>query len=686
MAARKRRGYGGILLTLGKELRETVRDRRTLTVMVLFPLVVYPLLALLGTQLVAQRERGQEARASVVAVEGQGPLAEQVRAAIDADKKLYRRAASGNQADVDAGRVDAVVVIKAQPPAPATATGSPPPSPTPAVRPSGLGEILLNATLDESRRAEERLSQTLATIWPAGCAPLLQVDRRDVSPKAAKGGYLLSKALPLMILLMVLLGAFYPAIDVTAGERERGTLETVLVAPIPRLHLLCGKVLAVTVLASASGFLNLLSMSLTLVQVLNLMAPNAEVPVPWSRAAATGLVILPSAFLLAALFVAVGSLARGFKEAQNLLVPVYFVFFAPAMMGAMGDIKLTAGLALVPGLNVSLLARDIALAKAGAPIIALVLAATIGWGFLALALAAKLYVSERFIAATDQGLGKGSQSGKSRWSWQELRRAPLLEAPPTPSDAFTVFGLAFLLLYFVFMPLQRRDLTTGLLITQWVGLFGLAALYPLVTRRSPVSTLGLRWPPAGPITLVAAALMGAGAWMVANAVVQWVAPPPKEYLEAFRKMLFPEVMSRGLLVNLLLFAVTPAICEELLFRGVILRGLLSRMSPSAAILTSAALFGIFHIELYRLLPTAMLGVMLGFIAWKSGSVGPSMLAHFLNNGILMFLGSRGWDERFDALPTGPKAALLAGAVVSVAAGAWLLARQKPPAPLYGSLH
>ena len=70
-----------------------------------------------------------------------------------------------------------------------------------------------------------------------------------------------------MILLMVLLGAFYPAIDVTAGERERGTLETVLAAPIPRRDLLLGKVLAVTVLASASGFLNLGSMSLTLVQV-----------------------------------------------------------------------------------------------------------------------------------------------------------------------------------------------------------------------------------------------------------------------------------------------------------------------------------------------------------------------------------------------------------------------------------
>ena len=112
--------------------------------------------------------------------------------------------------------------------------------------------------------------------------PQFDIERENLAPATRIGGYLLSKALPLMILLMVLLGAFYPAIDVTAGERERGTLETVLAAPIPRLDLLLGKVLAVTALASASGLLNLASMSLTLVQVVNLAAPAADLPVPWS--------------------------------------------------------------------------------------------------------------------------------------------------------------------------------------------------------------------------------------------------------------------------------------------------------------------------------------------------------------------------------------------------------------------
>ena len=239
-----------------------------------------------------------------------------------------------------------------------------------------------------------------------------------------------------MILLMVLLGAFYPAIDVTAGERERGTLETVLSAPIPRLHLLLGKVLAVTVLASVSGLLNLVSMSAALVQVVNLAAPATELPVPWSRAAATGLVVVPTAFLLAALFVLVGSLARGFKEAQNLLMPVYFLFFAPAMLGAMGELPLSPGLALVPGLNVSLLARDIALGKAGrrhhrwwcwprrSPA-----------AVVALLAAARLYVSERFLAAADPESSPRRPGGSRRTDLPPLvrRRARALRGRLPPA-------------------------------------------------------------------------------------------------------------------------------------------------------------------------------------------------------------------------------------------------------------
>ena len=197
-----------------------------------------------------------------------------------------------------------------------------------------------------------------------------------------------------------------------------------------------------------------------------------------------------------------------------------------------------------------------------------------------------------------------------------------------------------------------------------------------MTRRSPTLALGLRAPSA--TSWVGAALMALGAWMVANLVGQWVLAPPPEYIEAFRRMLFPETLRRSLVVSLFLFAATPAICEEVFFRGVILRGLLTRVPPGTAIALSAAMFGIYHVDLYRLVPTTLLGGMLGFLAWRSGSVGPSILAHFLNNAVLVVLGAAGLDRRLDALGSGAKVGFLVGAATLVALGAAVSLRARPP--------
>jgi sodium transport system permease protein len=662
MGTTKRRGF--ILLTLGKELRETLRDRRTLAVMVLVPLVVYPLLALVSTQVMSQRNQKLEARASKVTVQGTDPAADDLRQRLDRLPKLFARQAIGSAADVDQGRLDALVTIG----------GS-------AKNGDGgqrvAAEIMLDATRDESRRAETRLSEELEAMWPQGCTPRFVVSRNDLAPKARLGGYLLSQGLPIMILLMVVMGAFYPAIDVTAGERERGTLETVLVAPIPRLQLLFGKVLAVTILASTSGLLNLGSMTATLVQVVNMASPHVDVPVPFARAAATGLVIVPTAFLLAAVFVAIGSLARGFKEAQNLLVPVYVLFFMPAVLGAVGNLPLSPGFAFVPGLNVSLLARDIALGKASAGMTLLVLGATFAWGLAAMAVAARLYVSERFLAAADEA---PSAAPRGRRGGPGFAGSALFRTdPPTVGEALALFAVGYLLLYFVFIPLQQQSLIRGLLISQWVGLVGLSIAFALITKRQPRTAFGLRG--MTPSALGAAVLIGLGGWILANLVSQWIAPPPKEYIEAFRRLLFPDSHARGLATNLFLFALTPALCEELFFRGLLLRGLLTRMSPAAAIGISAGMFALFHVDVYRLLPTALLGVMLGLVAYRAGTFLASALVHFLNNGILVALGTAGLDRRIDALGTAANLGLLVGALVLVTAGIAVLLRTPVPDPL-----
>ena len=101
-------------------------------------------------------------------------------------------------------------------------------------------------------------------------------------------------------------------------------------------------------------------------------------------------------------------------------------------------------------------------------------------------------------------------------------------------------------------------------------------------------------------------------------------------------------------------ALTPAICEEALFRGPILRGLRTRLPPAGAAILTGLLFGIYHLDPWRLLPTAILGVALSGIALGSDSIVPAMVAHFVNNACLILLARLHADDT-DGLPTTTKA-------------------------------
>ena len=623
-----------VLLTLGKELRECLRDRRTLAVMILFPLVVYPLLSLLVAQVAVSRDKTRQERPSLVAVTGTGGARDDLAARIRDRPKLFTLVGGGSRADVAAGRLDGLVHFGQ----------------------ARRAEIVYDAGREESREAAERLSDVIASALPEGCAPLFSFEKRSVAPEAGLGGYLLSKALPLLVVLMVLLGAFYPAIDVTAGERERGTLETILSSPIRRFDLLLGKVLAVTVLAALTGLLNLASMSLTLIQVMRLADPGSTLPVPWTRAAAAAGMVLPSAFLFASVFVAVGALARGFKEAQHLLTPVYFLSIAPAIVGAIGEYRLAGLAAWIPCLNVTLLARELLLGHTPWSGALAALASTVTCGCAALAVAAHIYSSERFV---DPGpRGRSLDTG----------RTVGIPKPPTAGQALFLYALAFVLLYFVWLPLQRRNLVLGLLVSEWGGLFGLVVLFALFTRQSLPEVLRIGRPP--PRCLAGAALVGLSAWAAVAILSEWLGPVPKEVIEQLRRSLIPSDGSRGLLGTLALVALTPAICEEALFRGPILHGLRARVGPAAAVVLTGLLFGIFHLELSRILPIALLGVLLSLVALQSRSILPAMLAHFLNNASLVGLAYFRIDER--VAEVGTKASVLIFLAATLLAGLGLL--------------
>lgn len=634
-----------IRLVFVKELRETLRDRRTLAVMILLPLVIYPLISLMAARTLADRATQAEARPSRVAVTGAPLPREELRRFLGGDPKRFLLAEDGHENDVLAGRIDALVL--AAPPE----TGKPGLEPTKAT-------VLYDETSDRSRQARDRLEESVGALLPDGCAPRFRVADRNVAAREKVGGFVLSKVLPSFLLLMVLLGAIYPAIDVTAGERERGTLETTLTAPIDTVDLMTGKVLAAATVASLTGLLNLAAMSLTVAQGIHIAAAGQALAIPWTRALLTLLVVLPASVLFAAMLVAVGSLARSFKEAQTLLTPVYLVFIMPVVVASFVETRLTGMTALLPVMNLALLIRDIVAGTAGVTGTVLVLLSTGVYIAAALALAARLYDPERLLAAED-----------ARPWWRRGPTTAPAGPPVTAGAALALFALSFVFTFFSSQSVQSRSVMTGLLLSEWVGMFGLVWAYARVNGRGLAEIIGWRAP--RPRAVAGAILVGLSAWAVLGVLAEWFLRPPRELEEALRRMVSAD-SGRSAVLTLALMSLTPAICEETLFRGAILRGLGTRLKPAAALVVTSLLFGLAHFDPWRLLPTSILGLLFGWLTLASGSIVPAMIAHLLNNGSLIVLARLGADQGASHATRGAQAAFLAAAAAVLTGGVLLV--------------
>jgi ABC-2 type transport system permease protein/sodium transport system permease protein len=231
---------------------------------------------------------------------------------------------------------------------------------------------------------------------------------RDPRPRKPT---LLPGLVPLILILMTITGAVYPAIDVTAGERERGTLEILAAAPVRRLDLLFAKYVAVFTVATLTALVNLGSMATTLyVSGVGARLFRAENLSPLVFAQVLALLLLFAAFFSAVLLV-LTSFARSFKEAQAYLVPLMLLALMPGILSLVPGLPLQGPLALVPLLNIALLTHDLLEGSASPGIAVIVVASTALYGVAALALAARIFGAEAVLYSQSAG-------------WSDLFRRP----------------------------------------------------------------------------------------------------------------------------------------------------------------------------------------------------------------------------------------------------------------------
>ncbi|MDC0160301.1 CPBP family intramembrane metalloprotease [Gemmatimonadales bacterium] len=181
----------------------------------------------------------------------------------------------------------------------------------------------------------------------------------------------------------------------------------------------------------------------------------------------------------------------------------------------------------------------------------------------------------------------------------------------------------------------------GLLVAEWLFLFVPAVAFVVLGGFDPVQTLLLRRPSARQVGASVLVIAGASPLVWGIGWLQaFVLPVPWELLEGMEDLVTAETATR-LLWLLILLAFTPAICEEIVFRGVLLSGTL-KLDPWRIILLNGFVFGVFHLSFAtatRFLPTALLGMVITWSVWRTGSMWIGVLMHFINNGAIVFLAS-----------------------------------------------
>jgi sodium transport system permease protein len=215
-----------------------------------------------------------------------------------------------------------------------------------------------------------------------------------------------------MIVLMVMLGAMYPAIDLTAGEKERGTLETILASAAGRTEVTAGKFLCVFTAAMVTVILGAASMTVTsslgLLQIGDAAREAHAQGFAFSINPLSLLVVvlmmIPAAVLFSAGLLAIAIMARSYKEAQSYVSPLMFVVIIPSLVAFMPGIELNAALAWMPVSNIALAVRTALLTAKGEAfpwgLLALVFVATGVYAACALYLVRQMFNKESVLFRT----------------------------------------------------------------------------------------------------------------------------------------------------------------------------------------------------------------------------------------------------------------------------------------------
>jgi sodium transport system permease protein len=485
---------------------------------------------------------------------------------------------------------------------------------------------------------------------PMSVAQPFRLQGQDVALERQRITAVWSKILPFVLFIWALTGAFYAAVDLCAGEKERGTLETLLACPAQRREIVWGKLLTVMLFSIVTALLNLASMGLTGRFVLSQLqgisgltdSPLAMPPLITVLWLVLGL--LPVSAMFSALCLALAAFARSTKEGQYYLMPLVLVMLPLMLLPMAPGVELNLGNSLIPVTGVVLLLRSMIEGQYAIAIRYMlpVAVVTLTCCLLAIRWAEEQFNRESVLFRESERLDLG------RWLVHLVR-----DRTDTPTIAQALFCLVTILVvqFFISLALSARSsigldfpfLVQTLFISQVVCILLPPTLMTLLFLRRRKKSLLLDRVPAKS-HMLAAVMLAILAHPLGVQLSEWIRqlyPISREVsaqVEAFSKAMG---QAPHWWIPLLLIALLPAVCEEIAFRGFILSGLRHLGHKWWAILGTAIAFGAVHLFLQQKISAAAVGILLGILAVQTASLIPCITFHAIYNGLSLMTGHLG---------------------------------------------
>jgi sodium transport system permease protein len=396
--------FRNIKIIYKKELLDTIRDRRTIISMIVVPILIFPLLTI-GFSAFAvsmtQKSAAEKQRIAFIKKE----YAPRLFALVDSSSKveiaLIDTPVDSIKQAIQNKNIRAAIVV--------------PPDfdQKIAALESTSVRLMYDGADAKSEFALDKIKNLItdykqrvlnSRLQNKGIAPTLlepfAVKNENIASKEKMGGFVLSMVLPYIIVVLSMVGAMYTAIDLTAGEKERGTLETILVTPIPRWQLATGKFLTILTTSVVSTIFAIISMSMTMLYGMQAFGntPNEmAINITPTMILIILLMMIPNACLFSALLMSICIFAKSYKEAQSYVSPLMTLIILPSLVGFLPGVELDFKLALIPIINTCLSIKEALVGNINWLYIAVIFGSTLAYAVLAIFVTHRMFEKESVL-------------------------------------------------------------------------------------------------------------------------------------------------------------------------------------------------------------------------------------------------------------------------------------------------